>query len=208
MSGDDEAKLLEAWRAGEKSAGEVLFERYYGPMLRFFSNKVAGDPDDLIQEVFMACVSGKDRIRADGSFRRYLFGVAYNRLRKHYARDRIDGDRFELSDKTAADLSPGAGTMIAKSAEQQLLLNALRRIPVEHQVVLEMFYWEGFTSATIADVLQEPHGTVRTRLRRARQLLEEALEVVATDAALVSATRSDLDGWAQKIREAAEAGGG
>lgn len=161
-------ELLVAWRDGDQTAGEALFERYYPAMVRFFANKIAGDPADLIQETFMGCVSGQDRIREVANFRSFLFGIAYNQLKKHYARGRADAERIDYTSQSAADLGPGPGTMMAKGAEQRLLLDALRRIPVEHQVVLELFYWESMTSAAIAEVLGEPHGTVRTRIRRAR----------------------------------------
>ena len=200
-------ELLEAWRGGDQAAGEVLFERYYPAMVRFFANKISGDPADLIQETFMGCVTGAERIREVANFRAFLFGIAYNRLKKHYARGRIDAERIDWDSQSAADLGPGPGTMMAKGAEQRLLLDALRRIPVEHQVVLELFYWESMTSAAIAEVLDEPHGTVRTRIRRARQLLGEQLERLAGDPELARKTSADLDGWAAKIRAGLGAAG-
>ncbi len=193
-------QLLETWRGGDPTAGEELFERYYPAMVRFFANKISGDPADVIQETFMGCLTGKERLRSSQSFRSFLFGIAYNKLKQHYEKGRIEAKRFDYGTLTAADIAPGAGTMMVKGAEQQLLVNALRHIPVEHQVVLEMFYWENMTSATIAEALGEPHGTIRTRIRRARQLLEEALAKVAADPGLAKRTSADLDGWAEKLR--------
>lgn len=194
-----DSELLDAWRAGQARAGAELFDRYYEPLSRFFANKVSGDASDLIQDTMMACVTGVEKI-GPGQFRGFLFGIAYNKLKKHYERLRIDGGRIDDQTMTSADLSPGASTMMARSAEQRLLLEALRRIPLAHQVVLEMFYWESFTSAEISVALGEPHGTVRTRLRRARELLEEAMASIADDPALLQRTSSDLDGWAAKVR--------
>lgn len=195
-----DAELLVAWAQQDVAAGEALFERYYPAMLRFFSNKVSGDPSDLIQDTFMACLGARERLRKHENFRSFLFGIAYNKLRNHYRKGRTEGERLDFGSVSAADLSPGATTMLAQGAEQRLLLQALRSIPVEHQVVLEMFYWESMTSATIANVLDEAHGTVRTRIRRARQLLEDALRRVSTDPSLAQRTSSDLDGWAASIR--------
>ncbi|HWB78460.1 MAG TPA: sigma-70 family RNA polymerase sigma factor [Nannocystaceae bacterium] len=199
----EDGDLLDAWRAGDTAAGEELFERYYPAMARFFANKLGGDPADLIQDTFMACLRGRDRIAEQGKFRAYIFSIAYNQLRMHYRSKRVDAERLDFGSVSAADLSPGAGSMLVQSAEQVLLLAALRRIPIEHQVVLELFYWEDMTSATIADVLEEPHGTVRTRIRRARELLEQALGELATDPGVLRRTVEDLDGWVGKIRVAA-----
>lgn len=193
-------ELLEAWRDGDRRSGEVLFERYYGAVERFFANKLGTDPLDLIQETFMGCVAGRGRMRDDQSFRSYLFGVAHNQLKKHYERQRIHGERFEPAMQSSADLSPGPGTMVAKGSEQRLLLEALRRIPVRFQVVLELYYWEELTSAEIATALELPHGTVRTRLRRARQLLDEAIAQCAADPRVREATRTGLMGWVAEIR--------
>ena len=195
-----DVELLNAWGDGNTAAGEALFERYYPAMIRFFANKVAGDPADLIQETFIRCLEGRDRLRDAAKFRSFLFGIAYNRLKKHYERGRVDGERIDYGSHSAVDLAPGARTMMCKGAEQKLLLEALRRIPVEHQVVLEMFYWESMTSAAIAESLDEPHGTIRTRIRRARQLLEEQLEALAGDPALAQRTSTDLDTWAAQLR--------
>ena len=196
-----DSELLDAWRSGHASSGAELFDRYYEPLSRFFANKVSGDASDLIQDTMMACVTGAEKI-GPGKFRAFLFGIAYNKLKKHYERARIDSARIDDQTMTSADLSPGASTMMARSAEQRLLLESLRRIPLAHQVVLEMFYWESFTSAEIAVALGEPHGTVRTRLRRARALLEEAMASIAGDPVLLERTSSDLDGWAAKVRAA------
>ena len=193
--------MATGWRAGDSRAGIELFDRYYELLERFFANKVHGDSSDLIQDTFASCVSSREKI-AQGKFRGFLFGIAYNKLRQFYERARLDGARFDYDAVSSADLSPGPTTMLAKSAEQRLLLEALRRIPVQHQVALEMFYWEDMTSAEIAEALGEPHGTVRTRIRRARLLLEEALAQVSTDAATLEQTRTKLDDWASEVRAA------
>jgi RNA polymerase sigma factor (sigma-70 family) len=195
-------ELLAAWQAGDRTAGELLFERYYAVLVRFFANKIGGDPMDLIQETFMGCVSGQARLRNRQGFRGFLFGIAFNLLKQHYARQRRDGDRFDPDTCSAADLSPGPGTMLSKSREQRLLLEALRRLPVRYQVVLELFYWEDLTAIEIGEALELPEGTVRTRLRRARELVAGALGEVEGEPGVVEATLGDLEGWAARVRAA------
>ena len=78
----DDAELLEQWRAGDRKAGEALFDRHFDAVARFFRNKVDRGIDDLIQRTFLACVESRDRFRGDSSFRTYAFAVGRHVLGK------------------------------------------------------------------------------------------------------------------------------
>ena len=69
-------------------------------------------------------------------------------------------------------------------------------------MVLELYYWENMTAKDIGDVLEIPEGTARTRIRRAKQLLETQLAALAASPALLHSTVSDLESWAVKLRDA------
>lgn len=196
MEGDVE--LLEAWRAGDTAAGQLLFKRYYAAVARFFANKVREAPGDLVQETFVGCMEGRDRIREGGSFRSYLFGVAYRVLGTHLRRKYRAPE--DLASTTILALDPGPSTMMHRSEEMRLLLLALRSLPVQLQVLIELRYWEQLDSTEISHALGIPAATVRGRLRQGRILLEQALRSLAATPALAEATLSDLDGWAEKVR--------
>ena len=85
--------------------------------------------------------------------------------------------------------------------EQRLLLEALRRIPLECQIVLELYYWEDMAAPELAQVLGIPEGTARSRLRRARELLTHRMKVLARSPALLKTTLSDLEKWVRSLRE-------
>jgi RNA polymerase sigma-70 factor (ECF subfamily) len=90
--------------------------------------------------------------------------------------------------------------LVAQRDEQTLTLQALRRIPLDHQIVLELYYWEDMTAADLAEVLDLPEGTVRGRIRRAKKLLEEQLAQLASDDAILESTLSGLESWARSLR--------
>jgi RNA polymerase sigma-70 factor (ECF subfamily) len=193
-------ELLEAWRAGDRQAGSDLFERHFDSVCRFFANKVDRDVDDLVQRTFTACVEGKERFRGQSSFRTYLFGVAHNVLRSHLRKRKREGDRFELGLTSVFDMGLNPTVLVAQREEQTLTLQALRRIPLDHQIVLELYYWEDMTAADLAEVLDLPEGTVRGRIRRAKKLLEEQLAALASDDAILKSTLSGLESWARSLR--------
>lgn len=198
----DEQQLLHAWRQGDEDAGEQLFERYYEGLSRFFRSKASDSAPDLIQRTFLILLETHARMREGTTFHCYLFGIARNVLYEHYRSKRRDGDRLEPHERSVEDLAPTPTTLIAREQETKLLLQALRKIPVESQLILELYYWEQMTAKEIGDVLEVPEGTARTRIRRAKQLLEAKLGELAESPQVLQSTVSDLDSWARHLRDA------
>ncbi|HWB77708.1 MAG TPA: sigma-70 family RNA polymerase sigma factor [Nannocystaceae bacterium] len=194
-------ELLDAWRGGDATAGSELFARHFDAVCRFFRNKVSEGTDDLIQRTFLAMVESRDRFRGDSSFRTYLFTVARNELFAHLRKSGREQARFDPLEQSVYDLGPTPTTMVAQRKEQRLLLEALRRVPLDLQVALELFYWEDMSASELARMLELPEGTVRTRIRRARQLLEQALQELAEGDADLHSTLAGLDDWAKSLRE-------
>ncbi|HLT40074.1 MAG TPA: RNA polymerase sigma factor [Enhygromyxa sp.] len=196
----DDAELLEAWRGGDKRAGKLLFERHYDAVHRFFRNKVGAEAPDLVQKTFLGCLESVERYRGEGSFRSWVFAIAYRQLCKHYRSKTSERARFDVGTVSACDLDPSPSRMLAKRREQQLLLEGLRRIPIELQVALELHYWEQMSDAEIARALDMPLGTTKSRIRRGRQLLAERMAELAASPAELQSTLANLAQWAEQLR--------
>lgn len=194
--------LLDRWRDGDKEAGNTLFGRHFESVCRFFRNKVGEGVDDLIQRTFLACVESRDKFRKEASFRTYLFTLARNELYAHFKRSTRERDKIDPLESSVHDLGPTPTSMVAKRKEQRILLEALRRIPMDHQIALELYYWEDLPAPQLALVLGIPEGTVRTRIRRAKTLIENALGKLDAEPEQLASTRADIEGWAKSLREA------
>lgn len=172
-------QLLRRWHDGSKAMGSLLFRRHFASIQRFFRNKVfADDIEDLVQQTFLGCLEGIDRFRGDASFRTYLFAIARRRLysylrARNRSKERVDAD---LSITSVHDLGMTPSSAVAAARETILMLQAMQRLPVERQSLLELFYWENLRGHEIAEVLDIAPGTVRTRLFRARTELKEILD--------------------------------
>ena len=195
-----DAQLLTAWRAGDQAAGEALFARHFASIARFFRNKLSNDIEELIQRTFLGCLESQDRFAGTGSFRGYLFGIARNLLYMHLRTHSRRGDAIDVDEVSLCELGPTPSALIAKQEEEQLLLDALVRLPIAHQVILELFYWEELPVAEIAVAMDVPVGTAATRLRRARQLLEAEMTALAANAALRDAIAGGFETWARALR--------
>lgn len=198
----DDASLLGGWASGDKLAGSRLFERHYKTVFRFFANKLGSlaEVEDLVQQSFMAAIEARERYRGDASFKTFLLAISRNLLLKHI-RDRRNIDSLDSSERSLADCGLGISTIAQLHREQQLLLTALRHIPVDSQVVLEMTYWEQMPAKAIAEVLDESEPTIRGRLRKAKLELRGSLEALARTPAELSSTLDGLERWVEGMRD-------
>lgn len=173
---DDEQSLVAAWRQGDEAAGNALFVRCLPSITRFFKNKVSADADDLVQRTLVVCLEAQGNYRGESSFRSFALGVANNVLYKHIRASASRPKIGEIGEASIADLAPGPGTMVGKDEAEQQVIDALRRVPLDQQVVLELHYWEELTVREIAETLQIPLGTAATRLQAGRRLLRTFLD--------------------------------
>lgn len=194
-------ELLERWREGDNKSGQELFDRHGEAVIRFFHNKVGPDAQDLIQDTFLRLVATRERITAGVAFRAYLLGIARFVLLEHLRKlGKARARGVDASVDSIALLLPGPSTIAARKLEQRLLIEGLRHLPLDQQILLELYYWEGLKGREIAEVLNIPASTVRGRLARARDQLREAVRKHGSNQALVASTLDGLDDWAQSVR--------
>jgi RNA polymerase sigma-70 factor (ECF subfamily) len=202
-----DADLLAAWREGDKRSGDELVRRHFRSVYRFFRAKVEGDIDDLVQQTFLACVEGQRRFRAEGSFRAFVLGIARYKFLNYLRGKRgphVDLEALERGQLSVFEVTGSPSRVAAQREEQRVLSMALRRLPLDLQIAVELFYWEEMSTADIAEVLEIPRGTVKTRLMRGRQRLAELVEELAGSAAMAEATLSDIARWAMDLRALSE----
>jgi len=198
---DPDSGLFQAWAAGERAAGEALIERHYDAMVGFFRAKTGPHADDLVQRTFLRCLEARERFRAESTFRTFLFGIARHVLLEFF-RSRTRDARIDPEFTVASihDQDPALSSVVAGRADQRLLVEALKRIPLEIQLTLELFYWEELSVAELALVLEVPVGTVKSRLHRGRALLKEAMDRIPAPAEAHESVRMQLAHWAEGVR--------
>jgi RNA polymerase sigma-70 factor (ECF subfamily) len=202
----DDMELLREWRNGDRRAGSELFSRHFDELYGFFRNKVqSGDAaEDLVQQTLLACVRNRDGFRGDSSFRTYLFTIARSRLIDMYRRR----GRNEPPGTISSLIDPGKSpsTWFRDGERKRILIEALSRLSFEHQLVLELHYVRGFSGPELAEILEVPEGTVRSRLRRARTALAGHMDELSQSglgADVDARVETHLESWAGAVHEAA-----
>lgn len=207
MAATDDARdidLLNAWRAGGRSAGRALLERHYAAIFRFFFAKVALTvAEDLTQQTFEVVCRGRDNFRGEGTFRAFLYGVARFVLIGWARR----GRNFEpAEDSLIVDLlAQSFAGVLAQQEESRLLATALRSLPLDDQILIELKHWEDLTQADLARLFGVPQPTVARRLQRARVRLREAVVRLTADPELRARPLRNLGSCLQSIRKEIDA---
>jgi RNA polymerase sigma-70 factor (ECF subfamily) len=165
----DEELMLDVQR-GAREAFEQLFERYRGPIWRFFRRRVL-DPEraqELAQDTFVAVLQGAARYAARAPFRSYLFGVAYNILL---------ADRRKAAHQVGEPLDVESAATSAGDLEAEMSVrSALARLDADEREVLMLREYDQLSYQEISDLKRMPLNTVRSRLFRARMALKAVLE--------------------------------
>jgi RNA polymerase sigma-70 factor (ECF subfamily) len=111
-----------------------------------------------------------------------------------------DRKRFDPSETSIAALDPSPSSVLAVKGQHKLLLAALRRLPIDIQIMLELHYWEGMAVKDIAQVLDMNPNTVKTHMKRGRAKLNEEMTALADSKEQLETTLRGLSRWAAQLR--------
>jgi RNA polymerase sigma-70 factor (ECF subfamily) len=179
----NDEELIERTLAGDKEAFGRLAQKYqdrvYNLALPIVGN--AEDALDVVQDTFLQALSHLANFRRSSRFYTWLYRIAYNSavgaLRKRRKTSSIDAATEEFGDSFEAQIdAPDAEAR--RQDDARLLREALEKLPVEYRAPLVMREIDGANYEQIAEALDVPVGTVRSRLHRARAALRESLERV------------------------------
>jgi len=177
----EDRDCLRRLAAGESDAAGRLYDRHaraiYSLVLRIVANE--GEAEDVVQEVFAQAWRQASRYDASrGAVGAWLLMMAraraLDRLRARRARPNEQPiEQAGIRGLASGDRDPVAGLMDAERTEQ--VIRALGELPLLQRLAIELAYYEGLTQQEIASRLEEPLGTVKTRIRLGLLKLRDAL---------------------------------
>ncbi len=170
--------LIARLRRGDVEALGELYEKYKERVFRtaLAITRDQGAAEDILQECFLRLFTHADRVRADMPLEPWLYRVTVN-LSYTWARRRQQGGGMvgNLLDRLVAPLYLLPERVVEQLEEQETVRRVLEELPLAHRVVVVLFYLEGLDLKEIADILEIPEGTVKSRLHYARETLRELL---------------------------------
>ena len=182
---DTDQQLVQRAQRGDLRAFDLLVLKYQGRIAALVSRYVsdAGEVEDVTQEAFIKAYRALGKFRGDSAFYTWLYRIAANAAKNHLvAKGRRPGADATIEDAEGYDegglllesASPEALAMGGELAE--VVESALNALPDELKAALMLREFDGLSYDDIADVLGCPVGTVRSRIFRAREAIDQRVK--------------------------------
>jgi len=182
---DTDQQLVQRAQRGDLRAFDLLVLKYQGRIAALVSRYVsdAGEVEDVTQEAFIKAYRALGKFRGDSAFYTWLYRIAANAAKNHLvAKGRRPGADATIEDAEGFD----EGGMLSESASPEALAmggelaevveSALNALPEELKAALMLREFDGLSYDDIADVLGCPVGTVRSRIFRAREAVDQRVK--------------------------------
>lgn len=186
MTPDDDQQLVKRVQNGDKRAFDLLVLKYQhrilGLVVRFVHDP--HEAQDVTQEAFIKAYRALPKFRGDSAFYTWLYRIAINTA-KNYLVSRSRRPPNSDVDSSDAEFYDGNHGLKDMASPERLMLRdeidaavqeSIKQLPENLRYALTLREFEGLSYEDIATVMQCPVGTVRSRIFRAREAVDKALQ--------------------------------
>lgn len=183
--------LVERVQKGEKRAFDVLVQKYQHKIVSLISRYVS-DPSealDVAQEAFIKAYRALKNFRGDSAFYTWMYRIAINTAKNHLVAqsrrppssdiDAQDAEQFQVETRLKDRGSPEHELLRAEI--EQTIHAAISDLPEDLRVAITLREMEGMSYEEIATTMECPIGTVRSRIFRAREAIDNRLRPLLAD---------------------------
>jgi len=180
-------KLVEKAQRGDKRAFGILVEKYHKKLTRLLSRMVRdqSEIEDIVQDSFVKAYRAINNFRGDSAFYTWLYRIGINTAKNHLvslgrrpkAMNEVeieDVENFEDGDELRSIETP-ENTMMTKEIVATVN-DTIEGLPDELKEAISLREMDGLSYEEIAELMQCPIGTVRSRIFRAREAIAEKLK--------------------------------
>lgn len=188
LAEDTDKELVKRVQKGDQAAFDLLFARYQSKVQNIISRYVRDSEEvkDVAQEAFIKAYRALPRFRGDSQFYTWLYRIAINTAKNHLvARSRrppsadVDAELADHRDDADAlrDLET-PDRALSRDQLEKVIRRALSDLPDDLRSALTLREFDGLSYEQIAQVLECPVGTVRSRIFRAREFIDQRMRPV------------------------------
>lgn len=191
MAGETDQQLVARVQKGDKRAFDLLVVKYQHRIAALVSRfvKDADEVQDITQEAFIKAYRAIEKFRGDSQFYTWLYRIAVNTAKNYLvARNRRPpNDDVEADEAIYFDSAEGLRDVdspeenIISEQLMKVINAAIKQLPEDLRTALTLREYDGLSYEQIAEVMACPVGTVRSRIFRAREAVDNAMRAVFND---------------------------
>ncbi|OOC36757.1 RNA polymerase sigma 70 [Thermosipho melanesiensis] len=185
ISWKNEKKFIKALKKGDEWAYRRLY-RDFAPKIGSFAKTYFGtdDVDDIVQEVMFRVFKGIKKFKGNSSLSTWIYRITMNVCNTYYEKYKKKNEKvFSVETDDTEDIEvdiPDKETDVQKEVESEILYEkinkALEKLPERDRVLIKLRDIDELSYQEIADILNIPEGTVKSRLHNARKLFQKILK--------------------------------
>ncbi|MBA1145503.1 RNA polymerase sigma factor RpoE [Ectothiorhodospiraceae bacterium WFHF3C12] len=178
-------ELVERVKAGDKRAFDVLVLKYQHKLVKLIMRYVNDPADamDIAQEAFIKAYRAMPNFRGDSSFYTWLYRIGINTAKNYVVAqgrrppdsdiDAEDAERYDIESRLKDQDTPEG--MAQRDEIERTVLEAIEALPEDLRTAITLRELEGLSYEEIAQAMECPVGTVRSRIFRAREAIDKRL---------------------------------
>jgi RNA polymerase sigma-70 factor (ECF subfamily) len=178
--------LVEKVRQGDKTAFDILVLKYQNKIIKLI-NRYVHDPDeamDVAQDAFLKAYRAIDRFRGESAFYTWLYRIAINTAKNHLVASGRRPPGGDIDAQEAEQYEGATGLkeydtpehLVLKNEIQTTIARAIDELPDDLRTAITLRELEGMSYEEIAETMECPIGTVRSRIFRAREAIDSKLK--------------------------------
>jgi RNA polymerase sigma-70 factor (ECF subfamily) len=178
--------LVERVQKGDKAAFDLLVLKYQNKIIQLVNRYVrdADEAMDVAQEAFLKAYRAIDRFRGDSAFYTWIYRIAINTAKNHLVATSRRPPGGDIDAQEAEQYDSAAGLrehdtperLLLKDEIQATIARAIEALPDELKTAITLRELEGMSYEEIAQTMECPIGTVRSRIFRARDAIDNSLK--------------------------------
>lgn len=188
MAGDSDQQLVKRVQKGDKRAFDMLVVKYQHRIAALVSRFIqdTDEVQDVTQEAFVKAYRALPNFRGDSQFYTWMYRIAVNTAKNHLVSRSRRPPNSDVEAEDAIFFDSADGLRDIGSPEQNLMSEqlmevigkAIQALPEDLRTALTLREYDGLSYEQIAEVMDCPVGTVRSRIFRAREAVNNAMSAV------------------------------
>jgi RNA polymerase sigma-70 factor (ECF subfamily) len=174
LASAQEAALLLRISEGDRLAFEALYRGYF-PRLTRFLERILNRPqavEEVLNDAMLVVWRKAGSFNGQSKVSTWIFSIAYRKALKSISRH---DEPVEADDDLAESPRPGPESLLMQKQLSTVLWQCVRRMSAEHRAVIELTHYHGYAYREIAQIMDCPVDTVKTRMFHARRRLRQML---------------------------------